>query len=64
MPEETLFDELKKANDDYHEAVDKIFEDDNLPVELKSAFGTQVQKVFYCMAEAEAVIQEYYEPEE
>jgi len=59
----TRLDILRDKNDKYHRVVDKIFEDGDLPVELKSAFGTQVQKVFRCMVEAESVIKEHYEPE-
>ena len=64
MPESNPFDELTKANEDYHEAVDEIFEDNTLPVEVKSKFGAYHNNLFQLMKEAKELIKPYYKPEE
>jgi len=52
---------LDKANDDYHEAVDEIFTDENIPVTAKTLFGTMVHRVFQNMKDARKIIASYYE---
>ena len=63
MPEETPYEKLVKANDEYHEAVDAILEND-LDVTLKAKFAVEVNQVFHYMKQANNVIKEHYEPEE
>lgn len=60
MPdEEKLSDKFKKANDGYHEAVDEILEDENLPVETKAQFATYQHQIFGLMKKASAVLHSY-----
>ena len=60
MPEETLEEKLKKANDDYHEAVDEILSND-ISVEVKVRFGGCVCGIFKMMKQAEEIIKAEYE---
>ena len=61
-----LFQKLKKANDDYHEAANDILcdedfiEDTTIRAEVKVLFGTQIAQVFHHMAMAEDIVKQYY----
>ncbi len=64
---------LRAKNDGYHDAVEDIMQCDELEVlvpegidatEVKANFMAQVQRVFEAMKRAEAVIAEYYDPQE
>jgi len=57
----TIFEQLIKANDDYHEAFDEILMDEVLPSEVKAKFGAFHNNIFQLMAQARELIQPYYE---
>ena len=63
MPPQTLIQKLKKANDDYHEVVADILNDEDVPVGLKVSFASIVSRVFSNMNEAHELIKEHYEPQ-
>ena len=63
MAEETPYEKIKKANDEYHEAVNEILEND-IDVALKVEFARVVFAVFNGMKQANDVIKAHYEPEE
>lgn len=48
---ERLKKKLKKANDDYHEAVDSVLLSDNLFVEHKCQIGMKASTIFRLMEE-------------
>jgi len=62
----TPFEDLTKANWDYHEAVNEIFQDntfiDNIELraEVKAKFGAFHNDIFQLMKEASDLIAEYY----
>ena len=64
MPEETPYDKVKKANDDYHEAVNDVLQDTGLDVDKKVKFGMFANSVFSNMKQASDVVKAHYEPEE
>jgi len=47
------FDNLKSANEDYHTAVNEIFEDNVLSVEVKAKFGAFHNNIFQLMKQAQ-----------
>jgi len=55
------FEQLVKANDDYHEAFDEILMDEVLPSEVKAKFGAFHNNIFQLMTQARQLIQPYYE---
>lgn len=65
--EMTLFEKLKKANADYHEAANDILCDEAFIIdmeartEVKALFGACIKQVFHQMHLAEDTIKEYYE---
>lgn len=64
MKDTTLYDNLKKANEEYHEAVDEILADETVPVDVKVLFSYSVKKVFDFMMKANNTIKEHYLEEE
>lgn len=64
MPEETPYEKLKKANDDYHEAVGEILQDSSVDVAVRVHFAERVFHAFRCMQEADDIAKEAYTPEE
>ena len=57
----TLFEKLKKANDDYHEAFDDVLKDDIVPVEIKVVFASYGNTIFSLMKKANEIIRNHYE---
>lgn len=63
----TLFEKLKKANGDYHEAANDILCDEDFisdmeaRTEIKALFGSCLKQVFHQMDRAAETIKEYYE---
>lgn len=57
----TPYENLVKANDDYHEAVGEILADDSVPVEDRAKFGAITDAVFNMMKQANDSIAEHYE---
>ena len=61
MPdEETLLDKLNGANDKYHKALEKIFLDKDLAVEVKTKVGKVAENVFRQMIEIKTILEAYY----
>ena len=56
-----IFEQLTKANDNYHEAFDNILMDEVLSSEIKAKFGAFHNNIFQLMAEARNLIAPYYE---
>ena len=56
-------EKLRKSNDDYHEAVGEILEDENVSVKVRANFGAIADAVFNMMNQADTLIAEYYEVE-
>ena len=56
----TIFEQLIKANDDYHEAFDEILMDEVLPSAIKAKFGAFHNNIFQLMGEARNLIGPYY----
>ena len=59
-----LFEQLVKANDDYHEAFNEILMDETLSAEVKAKFGTYHNNIFKLMTEAKGLIAPFYEESE
>ena len=57
----TPFEKLNKANDDYHEAVDEILMDENVPVSVRAKFGGLAATIFNMMIQAHNHVVQYYE---
>ena len=57
----TPYEDLAKANDDYHEAVGEILADETVPIEGRAKFGAITDAVFNMMAQANEQIKSYYE---
>lgn len=57
----TPFENLQNANDDYHEAVAGILNDENIPTEAKAEFGALINATFSTMKQANNLIAPYYE---
>ena len=57
----TPLDDLRRANDDYHVAVRKVFRDNDLPVDIRAMFGVRADAVFNMMVQADGIIAKYYE---
>ena len=57
---DTPYDKLSKANDDYHEAVDAVLCDKQLDVSLKADFTYNVKRAFDYMAVAAEIIKAHY----
>ena len=53
----TLLEQLRKANDDYHEAVDEILMIEETAVENKINFAAAVKQVFEEMDAADVLAQ-------
>lgn len=53
----TLLEQLRKANDDYHEAVDEILMIEETCVENKINFAASVKSVFEAMETSDALAQ-------
>lgn len=51
---------LARANDDYHEAVEEMLLDENLPLKLKVKLGCEAGKVFAGMALVGDIIGTFY----
>jgi hypothetical protein len=51
---------LQRANDDYHEAVDEILADEDIPTDAKAEFACEVFRVFSAMKKTNAFIASYY----
>jgi len=49
-PLPALIKDLKKANDDYHAAIDEILKSDDVIVEHKAIVGSSAEKIFRGMA--------------
>ncbi len=66
----TPFEKLIKANDDYHEAVEEIFRDEDIDPDVgksttvKAKFGALINSVFNAMQSANNFIMPCYEEEE
>ena len=57
----TKFENLAKANDDYHEAVGEILADETVSVEGRVEFAVQVAQVFHHMKMANDIVKSHYE---
>jgi len=57
----TPYEQLIKANDDYHEAVGEIFLSEDISVEVKAKFGAFHNNIFQLMTEAQTLFES--EPE-
>jgi hypothetical protein len=57
----TPLENLQQANDDYHEAVGEILNDENIPTEAKAEFGALVNATFSTMNQTNNLIAPYYE---
>ena len=55
------FEQLVKANEDYHEAFDEILKGEVLSSEVKAKFGAFHNNIFQLMKEAQKIIRSYYE---
>ena len=64
MPEETQYDKVKKANDDYHDAVQTIMLDESVSVKAKIAFAARANVVFAQMDQANEELDNCYSTEE
>lgn len=53
----------KKANDDFHEAVQAIMLDEGLGVDMKVRYTAACDTVFRQMQSAQDIIKAHYEPE-
>lgn len=53
----TLLEQLRKANDDYHEAVDEILKLEETCVKNKVEFATAIKQVFEAMETADELAQ-------
>lgn len=56
----TLLDKLKKANDNYHEAVDDILMDEDVNINTKADFGCICSNIFRQMTKVNTLMESYY----
>ena len=64
MPnDQTPYEKLNNANDDYHEAIDEILSDEDVSVELKVRIGRFADEAFRTMARIKKLAKEHYDPE-
>ena len=61
MPDQTPYEKLKRANDDYHDAVDEILLGEDVPVGVKVEFGTIIHEIFHLMQKANLIVTKYYQ---
>ena len=66
MTEHELIASIRRANDDYHEAVEEIMQDNGEAVstETKAQFAAMAHNAFNAMDRADKVIKPYYDPPE
>ena len=58
MGEKTPLEKMKKANDEYHEAVQEILLEESIDVSKKCAAGAVWSEIFARMKIAQAILEE------
>ena len=53
-------EKVKKANGEYHEAIDEVLLND-IPVDIKCRVGAKVNEIFARMSEVNTMLKEHYE---
>ena len=64
MPELTPKEKVKKANDDYHSAVEEVMLDEAVEVACRAKFVARAHNIFEQMTQANIDLEECYPSEE